>query len=133
MKTNILSHIIRRSHDDRFHIPLREAWFYSRLGVPIPTLVGHPQQYSYRPCGDHLQTCHHQSTTLPTHDWVIYCLSLFLRSIGHPVKIHKITPVVGKEHGDIEVNPFLIRSVGSILAKTSIMRGFHSPFILGHS
>jgi hypothetical protein len=62
--------------------------------------VGPPQQSSCRhfrfdPYGDHLQTCQNQSATLPAHDWVVYRLSLMFRSIGHCVKVHKITPAVG--------------------------------------
>ncbi len=37
--TVFLSHIMRRSHDDRFPIPLWETWFCSSLVVPIPVLV----------------------------------------------------------------------------------------------
>ena len=34
--TAFLSHIMPRSHDDRFPMPLWETWFCSSLGVPIP-------------------------------------------------------------------------------------------------
>jgi hypothetical protein len=34
--TVFLSHIVRRSHDDRFSIPLWETWCCSSLGVQIP-------------------------------------------------------------------------------------------------
>ena len=79
VQESYLSHIMRRSHDDRFPIPLWETWFCSSLGVPILALVGHPQRCSCRhfrfdPYGRsvHLQTCQH--------------LSLLLRYIGHPEK-----------------------------------------------
>ena len=36
-------------------------------------------------------------------DWVVYKLGTLLGSVGHRVKIHKITPVTGKERGDIEI------------------------------
>ena len=53
-----IRHIIRRSHDDRFPMPVWETWFFSTLGVPIPALVENP-----RPCacqhfdiyGDHIR------------------------------------------------------------------------------
>ena len=31
------------------------------------------------------------------HDWVVYRLGDILGSVGHNVKIHKITPATGKE------------------------------------
>jgi len=34
--------------------------------------------------------------------------SSLLRSIGHRVKVHKITPVVGNESGDIEIKDYVI-------------------------
>ncbi len=34
-----LSHVKRRSNDDRFPIALWEVWFCSQLGVPIPELI----------------------------------------------------------------------------------------------
>jgi hypothetical protein len=33
------------------------------------------------------------------HDWVVYRLGVILGSVGHKVKIHKITPDMGKERG----------------------------------
>jgi hypothetical protein len=38
-----LRHIKCRTMDDRFPLSLWEVWFYSSLGVPIPTLIGHSQ------------------------------------------------------------------------------------------
>jgi hypothetical protein len=78
-----LSHIKCRSNDDRFPLPLRETWFYSGLGVPIPTLVGPHQECDYRvfrfdSYGDHVQTCQTQSETLPSHDWVVNKLGALL-------------------------------------------------------
>ena len=35
-----LSHVKRRSNDDRFPLALWEVWFCSQLGVPIPALIG---------------------------------------------------------------------------------------------
>ena len=95
-----LSHIKRRTNDDRFPLSLWETWFCSSLGVPIPTVIRPPQQW-YGPrnvfhddtFGDHLQTCQTQSVSLQTHDWVVYKLSTLFGSVGHKVKIHKITPV----------------------------------------
>jgi hypothetical protein len=37
-----ISHIVRRSHDDRLPMLVWEAWFCSTLGVPIPALVENP-------------------------------------------------------------------------------------------
>jgi hypothetical protein len=37
------------------------------------------------------------------HDWVVYKLGALLGSVGHRVKIHKITPDTGKEQGDLEI------------------------------
>ena len=48
--------------------------------------------------GDHLQTCQAKSAATQVHDWVVYRFSGILGSVGHRVKIHKITP--GKERGD---------------------------------
>ena len=44
-----------------------------------------------------------QSAGLPSHNWVDYKLGAPLGSVGHKVKIHKITPPTGKEHGDIDI------------------------------
>ena len=54
-----LSHIKRRTNDDRFPRPLWETWFCSSLGVPMPPLIGPPQQcecnvFEYDLYGDHL-------------------------------------------------------------------------------
>ena len=38
-----LRHIKSRTIDDRFPIVLREVWFCSTLGVPMPTLIGPSQ------------------------------------------------------------------------------------------
>ncbi len=35
-----LSHVKRRSSDDRFPLSLWEAWFCTQLGVSIPDLIG---------------------------------------------------------------------------------------------
>ena len=42
------------------------------------------------------------------HEWVVYKLGVLLGSVGHKVKIHKITPVTGKERGDIEIRDYVI-------------------------
>ena len=46
-------------------------------------------------------------TRLPSHDWVVYKVGVLLGSLGHKVKINKITPVTGKERGDIEINDYV--------------------------
>jgi hypothetical protein len=95
----ILSHI-KRTIGDRFPLSLWEVWFCSTLGVPIPALIG-PSQWracnalDYDVCGDHLQTCQVKSAASQVHDWVVYRLGGIVGSVGHKVKIHKITPAYG--------------------------------------
>ena len=89
--TTFLSHIQPRSHEDRFPIPLWETWFCQILGVPIPVLIENPRQcpcrqFSFDHYGDHIQTCQRQSATLPAYEWIVFKLSLLLRSVGHRVK-----------------------------------------------
>ena len=72
-----LSHIKRRSNDDRFLASQWEALICSSLGVPTPALLGPPQQcacnaFAYDPFGDHLQTCQTKSAASQVHDWVVY-------------------------------------------------------------
>jgi hypothetical protein len=97
-----LSHIKRRSHDDRFLDSQLEALICSILAVPTSALLGPSQQcacnaFAYDPFGDHLQTCQTKSGTSQVHDWVVYKLGALLGSVGHRVKIHNITPATGKE------------------------------------
>jgi hypothetical protein len=111
--TAFISHIQPRSHDDRLPIPLWETWFCQSLGVPIPDLIENPRQcpcrqFNFDHYGDHIQTCQGQSPALPAHEWIVYRLSLLLRSVGHRVKTHRITPVVGNERGDIEIQDYVI-------------------------
>jgi hypothetical protein len=103
-----LSHVKRRSNDDRFPLTLWEVWFCSQIGVPIPELIGTLRQC---PCnafqidyfGDHLQTCQAKSAATQVHDWVVYRLGGILSSVGHRVKVHNITPETRKERGDVEI------------------------------
>ena len=95
----LISHIMSRSHNDSFPIPLWETWFCQSLDVPIPALLETPRrcpchQFSFDPYGDHIQACQRQSTALPAHEWIVYKLSLLLRSVGHRVKHHKVTPTL---------------------------------------
>ncbi len=49
---------------------------------------------------------------------------MFLRSIGHRVKPHRITPVVGNERGDIEIKDYVILPNGeddSLPPRTLVM------------
>jgi hypothetical protein len=85
--TAFLSHIQPRSHDNRFPIPLWETRFCQSLGVPIPALLENPghcpcRQFSFDHYGDHIQTCQRLSAALPAHEWIVYRLSLLLRSVG---------------------------------------------------
>jgi hypothetical protein len=107
-----LSHIKRRTNDDRFPLSLWEVWFCSTLGVSIPALIGPSQwcvcndfHYDFE---DHLQTCRVKSAASQAHDWVVYRLGGILGSVGHRVKIHKITPVTGKERGDLEIKDYVV-------------------------
>ena len=109
-----LSHIKRRTNDDRFPLSLWEVWLCSTLGVPIPDLIGPLQQC---PCnafqidsfGDHFQTCQGKSVVTEVHAWMVYRLGDILGSVGHRVKIHKITPATDKERDDIEIKDYDIR------------------------
>jgi hypothetical protein len=108
-----LSHVKRRTNDDRFPLSLWEVWLYTQLGVSIPDLIGPPRQchcntFQFDLFGDHLQTCQVKSADTQVHDWVVYKLSGILGSVGHRVKIHKITPAQGKERGDLEVRDYVI-------------------------
>ncbi len=91
-----LSHIKRRTNDDRFPLSLWKVLFCSTLGVSIPTLIGSSQwcvcnAFQYDSFGDHLTTCQVKSATSQAHDWVVYRLGDNLGSVGHRVKIHEIT------------------------------------------
>ncbi len=81
--------------------------------MSIPTLVGSSQRcacnaFHYDSFGDHLQTCQVKSADSQTHDWVLYRLGDILGSVGHSVKIHKITSSTGKERGDIEIKDYVV-------------------------
>jgi hypothetical protein len=80
-----LSHVKRRSIDDRF-----------------------PHAFQIDYFGDHLQTCKTKSVVTQVHDWVVRRLGGILSSVGHRVKIHNITPVTGKERGDVEIRDYVI-------------------------
>ena len=62
---------------------------------------------TYDSFGDHLQTCQVKSAATKFHDWVVYRLVGILDSVGHIVKIHKITPGTGKKRGDLEIKDYL--------------------------
>jgi hypothetical protein len=42
------------------------------------------------------------------HDWVVYRLGGIFGSVGHRVKIHKITPATGKERDDLEIKDYVV-------------------------
>ena len=102
-----------RTSDDRFPLSLWEVWLCTQLGVPIPDLIGSLRQC---PCnafqidcfGDHLQTSQVKSAASQVHEWVVYRLGGILGSVGHKVKIHKITPATGKERGDLEIKDYVV-------------------------
>ena len=64
--------------------------------------------FAYDPFGDHLQTCQTKSADSQVHDWVVYKLGALFGSVGHRVKVHKITPASGKERGDIEIKDYVV-------------------------
>ena len=108
-----LSHIKRRTNGDRFPLSLWEVRFCSTLGVQIPALLGPSQRcacnaFYYDSCGDHLQTCQVKSVASQVHDWVVYRFGGILGSVGHKVKIHKITPATGNERGDLEIKDYVV-------------------------
>ena len=75
-------------------------------------LIGPPQQCSFNVFSfdifeDHLQTCQDKSAASQVHDWVTYKMGTLLGSVGHRVKIHKITPTTDNERGDLEVKDFI--------------------------
>ena len=55
-----------------------------------------------------MQTCQAKSAATQVHDWVVYRLGDILGSVGHRVKIHKITPATGKERGDTEIKDYVV-------------------------
>ena len=48
-----------------------------------------------------------KSAASQVHDWVVYKLGALLGSVGHRIKIHKITPATGKER-DIEIKDYVV-------------------------
>jgi hypothetical protein len=48
------------------------------------------------------------SLSSQVHDWVVYHLGDILGSVGHRVKIHKITPATGKERDDLEIKDYVV-------------------------
>ena len=55
-----------------------------------------------------MQTCKVKSAASQVHDWVVYRLGGIFGSVGHRVKIHKITPATGKERGDLEIKDYVV-------------------------
>ena len=55
-----------------------------------------------------MQTCQVKSAASQVHDWVVYRVGGILGSVGHRVKIHKITPVTGEERGDLEIKDYVV-------------------------
>ena len=55
-----------------------------------------------------MQTCQAKSAATQVHDWAVYRLGGILGSVGHRVKIHKITPATVKERGDVEIRDYVV-------------------------
>ncbi len=53
-------------------------------------------------------TCRVKSVVSQVHDWVVHRLGVILGSVGHRVKIHKITPVKGKERSDLKIKDYVV-------------------------
>jgi hypothetical protein len=53
------------------------------------------------------------------HDWFVYKFSGFLGSVGHRVKIHKITTATGKERGHLEVKDYSVWTIKFTLLDNS--------------
>ena len=49
------------------------------------------------------------------HESVVYKLGALLFSVGHKVKIHKITSATGKERGDIETRDHVVLQFSTLL------------------
>ncbi len=54
-----------------------------------------------------MQTCKVKSAPSQVHDLVVYRLNGIFGSVGHRVKIHKITPATDKERGDLEIKDYV--------------------------
>ena len=80
-----LSHIKWCTNDDRFPLSIWLVWFCN-----------------------HLQTCQVKSAASRVHDWVVHRFGGLLGSVGHRVKIHKVTSVTGKERGDLEIKDYVV-------------------------
>ncbi len=61
-----------------------------------------------------LDVDHHQSATISIHDWIVYRLSSLIHSVGHRVKIHKVTPASDYEHGDVEIKDYVVFPHGGV-------------------
>ena len=55
-----------------------------------------------------LSTCKVKSAASQVHDWGVYRLGGIFGSVGHRVKIHKITPATVKERGDLEIKDYVV-------------------------
>ena len=78
--TEWISHIMCRSHDDHLPMPIWETWFYSTLGVPIPTLSRDRALASSLIFMGIIYRGQYQSAALHTHEWFVYRLSSMLHS-----------------------------------------------------
>jgi hypothetical protein len=58
--------------------------------------------------GDHFQTRKVKSADSQVHDWVVDLLGGIFGSVGHRVRIHKITPASGKERDDLEIKHYVV-------------------------
>ncbi len=55
-----------------------------------------------------MQTWKVKSAASQVYDWVVYHLGVIFGSVGHRVKIHKITPSTGKERVDLEIKDYVV-------------------------
>jgi hypothetical protein len=82
--------------------------FFPNYLITMTAHIAHPsvlpfEMYVIDPGEPHLQTCKVKSVVSQVHDWVVYLLVGIFGSVGHRVQIHKITPTMGKELGDLEI------------------------------
>ena len=104
---SFLNHINLRTNDNRFSVSEWESFFWSRK------LIGPAQQcacnaFTYDTFRDHLQTCQSKSVVSLVHDWVVYELGALPCSVGHRIKIYRITTTTGNERGDIETKDYVV-------------------------
>ena len=111
---SLIAHILSFENHMIFQ-PVRKLYdsYVIHQNKTIDYLIGPAQQYAcnaftYDTFGDHFQTCQTKSAASQVHDRGVYKLGAILGSVGHRIKIHKITPVTDIERGDIEIKYYVV-------------------------